>query len=211
MNATPPAYPTVAHTRATRQIVGVLLVLASGCVTAQVERTGRLRLGDGREGKVPVLSAMPQGFEEVAVVTVEADSLATPERLEKHLVRRASLLGCGAVVGIVHGAEGAKGTCVRRRDPEPSDPDDEDSEMVIVQASDALKRRALEAGSEGEALLRVLAQSDSRAGAERAWPLKWFLSTYPDSAFRADVEALFVPVRMATVGAPIAVRSAPQR
>src|SRR5690349_14763745 len=94
---------TLVHPASAAQKLGALLVvaLASGCVHAQVERTGRLQLGDGREGRAPVLDAVPQGYEQVAVVRVAAEGLGTQERLEKHLVRRASLLGCGAVVNVV--------------------------------------------------------------------------------------------------------------
>ncbi|MBI5549014.1 MAG: hypothetical protein HY901_34455, partial [Deltaproteobacteria bacterium] len=54
----------------------------------------RLRLDNGSEGKAPVMAAMPAGFEEVAEINLQADGVATAERLNKHLVRRANLLGC---------------------------------------------------------------------------------------------------------------------
>jgi hypothetical protein len=123
------------------------------------------------------------------LISVQADSFATAERLERHLLRRASLLGCAAIVELrVQPEVAAHGVCVQRREPDLQTP----GTTVVLEPSPALVNRATSAGPAGEMLLRVLAQARERPPRERAWPLRWYLENYPDSPFYADVEALLV-------------------
>lgn len=185
----------------------VLLLSVNACVHARVERTGRQALGNGREGAVAVLASVPQGFEEVATVQVTAEGLATPERLQKHLVRKASLLGCSAVVNVrFPTTETAQGDCIKRNEPDFSQPET----FVVTRASDSLRSKATDAGAVGEALLAVLDQSEAQDGAKKAWPLRWYLSNYPNSPFANDVAALFVPTSKTLANAaPASVRAQP--
>ncbi|MEE8408166.1 MAG: hypothetical protein V3T05_01045 [Myxococcota bacterium] len=190
-------------------IIGLGLGLtAIGCVHSRIDRTGRMRLGHGHEGKAPVLAALPDGYEEVAEVTVRADGIATAERLERHLLRRASLLGCDGVINMMVAAgSGAFAVCVRRH--EPLQPE-ETKPIVVAMPSEDLMNRARDAGPEGRALLNVLAQAETRSREDRAWPLRWYLDTYPNSPFRGDVEALLVaPSVSRAVTSSASVRPAP--
>lgn len=166
-----------------------------------------MRLGDGHEGIVPILDTMPKGFEEVAVVSVQADSLATPERLARHLQRRASLLGCDGVMGLMVSGDNGRAVCVRRREPVPV------AVPVVVTVRDPsaeLIKRAARAGADGRAVLQVLAQVEQRPAGERAWPLRWFLENYPSSPFRDDLASLIVETPLSpSRGRSATVRTAP--
>lgn len=190
-------------------MTAVLLASAlGGCVHASVERTGRLRLGDGSEGRAPILDTRPADSEEVAVLTVDADGAATAERLTRHLQRRASLLGCDGLIQVeIEEKRSARGTCVRRRERVTS----AEIAYAVRPASQALRARAASAGAEGAALLAVLDQAERRSEQQKAWPLRWYLDNYPNSPFRADVEALFVveDAQLVAVGTPQNVRTAP--
>ncbi len=161
------------------------MMLVSACVHTQIERTGRAHLGGGNEGVVRVLAAMPAGYQEVAVITISASSFGTEQRLKRHLLRRASLLGCEAIVGLVVKVDAnARGTCIQRGEPSYEVP------TIVLDAAPTLLVRAADAGPAGEALLQVIDQMNSRPASERSWPLKWYLKTYPDSPFYDDVAAL---------------------
>ncbi|MBI5509843.1 MAG: hypothetical protein HY903_13895 [Deltaproteobacteria bacterium] len=184
------------------------LALGVGCVHSTMERTGRLRLDGGGEGRAPVLASLPSGFEEVGVITVRADGIATGERLDRHLLRRAALMGCDGVVGVqVEEDVDAEAVCVKRREPvQAAAP----RQIRVREPSPELVAQARLAGAEGTALVAVLTQLRSRPAAEREWPLRWYLQTYPDSRFAPDVGALFEEVTP-TYASPdaVSVRGAP--
>ncbi len=193
--------------------IATTLLLAGGlfatgaCVHGSFERTGRLRLDEGREGLAPIFAVIPDGHEEVARVTVTADALGTSDRLERHLLRRASLMGCVGVVELeVHDQAYATGTCVQRRELET-----EVAEVVAVKDPPAeLLARARAAGAPGESLVNVLTQVQSRPAAERVWPVQWYLQTYPQSPFAAEVEQLMLRApRPGAVPQAASVRMAP--
>lgn len=208
-STTTQARALIAHSTHGAQKFGaiVLLVALNACVHARVERTGRQSLGGGRDGAVQILASTPVGFEEVANVTVTAEGLATPQRLQKHLVRKASLLGCHAVVNVSFPTQDtASGACIKRNEPDFSIPET----FVVTRAPESLRAKAQAAGDVGLALLDVLDQSETRQGSARAWPLRWYLSTYPNSPFAGDVAALFVPVSKTLAKAtPVSVRAQP--
>ncbi len=180
--------------------------MVTACVHTQVTRTGRLALVGGEEGFAPVLPGLPKGHEEVAQLTVQAQAIATPERLTRHLQRRASLLGCDGIIDVVIGHTQAQATCVRHRELQT----ETSTRTYVLEPSAALLNRAAGAGSEGELVLSVLEQSRQRQGDARAWPLRWFLANYPNSRFAHDVAALLVSVpEMASATAPASVRGAP--
>jgi hypothetical protein len=188
-------------------VVMAATLLGASCVHTDYERTGRSRLVNGREGTVPVFASTPAGYDEVAVVSIHADSFATAERLERHLLRRASLMGCAAVTDVYVQAEaGAQAVCVTPREPTAPPPE----AVAIVDPSPALVARVEQAGAQGQALLRVFAQVMSRPAGERAWPLRWYQKNYPNSPFANEVEALFVyGVAPGTVAPSASVRMAP--
>ena len=187
--------PNVGLMKVDRTITRVPLLLAgvlatgAACVHGTFERTGRLRLDDGREGLASVFAVVPDGHEEVARITVTADYLGTSERLERHLLRRASLIGCAGVVDIeIQEHVQAEGTCVQRRELEP-----QAVQVVAVKEPPAeLWAKARAAGPRGESLLAVLAQVQARPTTERAWPLQWYVQNYPQSPFAAEVERLMI-------------------
>ena len=73
-----------------------------------------------------------------------------------------------------------------------------------------LVERAVAAGRMGEPVIQVLSQVQQRTEGERAWPLRWFLQTYPDSPFHADLASLIVESPVAqNVTRPASVRTAP--
>ena len=192
---------------------GVIAVLtgtlmATGCVHTSMERTGRMRLDSGSEGSTPVMATMPQGFEEVAELNVQADGIATVERLNKHLVRRAHLLGCDGLVNVrVEADVGADAVCVKRREPLAQVAT---KTFRVLDPPAELLERAKTAGDQGVALYQVLAQVQTRPSNERAWALRWYLETYPQSPFATDVSALFeevTPMRASPSAA--SVRGAP--
>jgi hypothetical protein len=180
---------------------------AAACVHTGFERTGRLRLDGGGEGVAPVFTMVPDGYEEVATVRVRADSLGTADRLERHLLRRANLLGCAGVVDLrVRAYTAAQATCVQRREL----PEADAVEVVAVREPPAeLLARAEESGDAGAALLSVLDKIAARPAHERAWPLQWYLATYPNSPFAADVDALLVREDTGGAASSASVRMAP--
>jgi hypothetical protein len=186
-----------------KQLVTIVVAtLATGCVHTQLDRLGRSRLDGGGEGRAPIVAATPVNSEEVALVSVQADGVATTERLTRHLQRKASLLGCDALTNVVIDGEQGQGTCLRSRHLVAT----RARALTVVDPSTSLLAKAGNAGAEGVALLAVLDQVKARRGTERGWPLRWYLETYPDSPFKADVEALLVPV-LETAGAPSAIRA----
>lgn len=199
----------------TQQNIGTLfcslaVVVATGCVHSQVQRLGRMRLGNGTEGKVEVIAQIDRAaFDEVAFVTVEATGIKTEDRRLRHLLRRASLLGCDGIAHIEHRDDNSSsGICVRRREPEVAG----NAREVVIRAPAALRHRASVSGVAGIALIKVLDQADRREGDAKAWPLRWYLKNYPASPFKADVEALFVTVASHQGGGstPDHIRSAPR-
>lgn len=194
--------------RFTQLAILASLMLTNACVHAVTERTGRLPLAEGREGRAPTLMALPQGFEEVALITVTADGMGTTERLNTHLSRRAALLGCDGIMNVsVNPGVEAQATCVKRREPrQVSAPS-----VVRVRApSQALLTRIAQSGESGRVLLSVLHQSAERKGAEQAWPIKWYLQAYPQGPFAADVNELLEVLVPEPITSPAAsVRGAP--
>jgi hypothetical protein len=182
------------------------LLLLAGCVHTDVSRIGRQRLGDGSEGLAPILASVTGDFDEVAVLTVGADAASTVERRERHLSRRAALLGCDAVIRVRHEAALTTGICARRRGDAP---ESIEIAYLVAAPSPDLVTRARAAGPEGLALLSVLDQVERRSESQRAWPLRWYLATYPDSPFRADVEAMIVPAPEISAGEPHTILTAP--
>jgi len=194
-----------------RQKIGALAALvvltASGCVHTQVVRLGRMELGNGHEGYAPVLAEADASFERVAAITVDASAVKTETRRLRHLQRRASLLGCDGIIGVNHlDSDRSQAICVRRREIQRPTVV---ATTRVARPSSSLRERARSAGDTGIALLRVLDQAEGKQGDEAAWPLKWYLSKYPNSPFRADVEALFV-ASTSTGGTPSTIRTAPQ-
>jgi hypothetical protein len=153
------------------------------------------------------METTPAGYEEVAVVSVRADSFATAERLERHLRRRAALMGCAGITDLYVQAEaGAQAVCISPREPTAPAPE----AVAVIDPSPELMARARDAGAQGRALLKVLAQVMKRPPDERAWPLRWYQKNYPNSPFAAEVEALFVyGVAPGAVSASASVRMAP--
>ena len=119
------------------------------------------------------------------------------ERREYHVRRRASLLGCDAVTEIRATAESTHGVCIKRRAGAP-----EKQDIVIMKAPYWLVAKAEAAGPAGLPLLKALHQSAAHEGSQAAWPLNWYLRTYPESPFVADVQSLFVPADVAIASAP---------
>jgi hypothetical protein len=185
----------------------VALASAVACVHTGFERTGRLRLDNGSEGAAPVFAVIPDGYEEVATVSVHADSLGTAERLERHLLRRANLMGCAGVVDVVVQAHrAAQATCVQRRElPEAGAA----AIVAVREPSLELMARAQSGGDAGAALLSVLDSVATRPARERAWPLQWYLATYPNSPYAADVDAMLVREVAGGGGSTASVRMAP--
>lgn len=193
-------------------LVALLAASGAACVHASVERTGRAPLGGGSEGYAAVWDDVPSGYEEVARVTVEADGIATPERLERHLRRRASLMGCDAMTAIqVTAGESATGNCVRRLEPAPAITTD--GAVIVASPPEALLDAARRAGPEGATLLQVLEQVERAPASARAWPLRWYVSNYPNSRFVSDVTKLFIEERElvhdAQLELPLSTRAAP--
>lgn len=163
------------------------MLAATACVHSDIQYVGRTPLGGGREGLSPILVATPDGYEEVAVITVNADLFNTSVRRQRHLRRKASLLGCDALVPIrAPSSTQTTGICVRSRQPQPQ----ESVNLVVAPPPADLLERAAHGGPSGLALLKVLRQSANSREDAKAWPLQWYLSNYPQSPFRADVEAL---------------------
>lgn len=186
----------------------VTFAITSGCVHADVHRTGRLQLEGGREGTVPVFSKLPRHHREVAVVTVRAKALGTRDRLTKHLRRRASLMGCDGLIRVhFPGADAARGVCIEhdtKQQPAPS------AAVAALAPSDSLMRKLANAGPQGRGLLQLLRRTSSKPPNERVWPLKWYLENYPNSQFRDEVRALLVHPDSAPAEAnPATMRGAP--
>jgi hypothetical protein len=186
---------SVTSTSTYSRILAVSMVAtSSACVHAQLDRVGRAQLGDGSEGLAPIVAAPGSMYESVALITVSADGIATEERLGRHLQRRASLLGCDALTEPTFGSGQASATCLRERVATTQGAPD----LMVADPSPTLIARAKGAGAIGTPLLQVLGQLRSRHGAERVWAVRWYLETYPDSPFRAEVEALLTPVPTTT-------------
>jgi hypothetical protein len=184
------------------------LFLTASCVHSNLERTGRMRLGNGTEGRAPIMAEVPAGFEEVGVLTIQADGIATAERLNKHLLRRANLIGCDGLTDVqVAADQSGAAVCLKRREPIAKA---EPKAVRVLEPPQELMERASAAGDEGAMLSQVLAQVQARPAAEREWPLRWYLETYPSSPFAPDVSALFeevTPMRASPSAA--SVRGAP--
>ncbi len=197
---------------------GVFLIglLATACVQSNVNRTGRARLGGGSEGSTKVFEQTPAGYQEIAVIDVNAAALGKEDRLERHLLRQASLLGCDGVVNVRTERGNASAICLKHLSGTKVVDAIDLQDAVVLNAPDTLRRKAAQGGAYGIALLKAIERSQNQAEpTRRGWPLKWYVENYPQSPFIADVEALFVSSdefegALASAGAPASVRTAPE-
>ena len=170
-------------------LLGVMLCMATACVHTDIQRIGRLRLQNPKEGFAPVLTQIPTDYERVAVLSAKASAASSKQRLTKYLRRKASVAGCDAIARIVFKSKThAHALCLERREPEHQH---NQSAHLPAQASDKLLGQLAQSGEEGIRLAQMLEKSNGRRAEERRHLINWYLDTYPQTSFRAELMGLF--------------------
>ncbi|MDP7038573.1 MAG: hypothetical protein QGI45_05405 [Myxococcota bacterium] len=173
--------------------LGLMLSMATACVHTDVQRIGRLRLQNPKEGFAPVLTQISTDYERVAVIRAKASAAGSKQRLTKYLRRQASVAGCDAIARIVFQSKtSAHALCLERREPEHKH---SATNRLPAQASDKLLSELAQSGEEGILLAQMLAKSNGRRAEERRHLINWYLDTYPQTTFRAELMGLFPSIK----------------
>jgi hypothetical protein len=191
-------------------ILAVFFVVAAGCVHTQIERRGRQQLRGGAEGLAQWLPLASPDFEEAAVIRVQATGITNTTRRSRHLLRRASLLGCDGVTAVEHISENqSQAICLKRIEPKTTRAPL--TTHALASTPKALQRKLMDGGDAGIALLHLLNKTDGQMSSQRDWSLRWYLKNYPESPFQNDVRSLFIQNASSSGGSnPPSIRTAPQ-